>query len=66
MLSGGRLTHRSPRPPSGLVRRAAPLALDALMLLGVVFSIPLAILGLGLPIALIAQLLIRIARLLFP
>jgi hypothetical protein len=48
------------------VRRAAPLALDALMLLGVVFSIPLAILGLGLPIALIAQLIIRIARLLFP
>lgn len=56
---------RAPRGPvAAAVRRAADVAKDVLMLLAVVLAIPFVILAVGIPVALVAQLLLRIGRLL--
>lgn len=61
----GEASVRAPRGPvAAAVRRAADVGMDALMLLGVVLAIPFVILAIGLPVALVAQLLLRIGRLL--
>jgi hypothetical protein len=46
------------------VRRAADVVMDALLLLAVVLAIPFVILAVGIPVALVAQLLLQIGRLL--
>lgn len=43
-------------------RRAADLGMDALMALAVVLSIPFILLAFGIPVALVVQLLLWIAR----
>ena len=56
---------RAPTSPvATAVRRAADVVMDALMLLAVVLAIPFVILAVGIPVALVAQLLLRIGRLL--
>jgi hypothetical protein len=50
------------RPVAVLVRRAADLVMDVLMLLAVIVSIPFVILAVGIPIALIVQLLLWTGR----
>jgi hypothetical protein len=52
------------RPVAVVVRRAADLVMDALILLAMVLSIPFVILAIGIPVALGAQLLLWIGRLL--
>lgn len=55
-----------PSPVRGVavqLRRGAGLAGDVLLAGGVVFAIPFVILAIGIPIALVVQLLLRIARL---
>jgi hypothetical protein len=51
-------------PMAVLARRATHVVTDALMLLGVVLLIPAVILAVGIPIALVLQLLLWIGRLL--
>ena len=54
---------RSPLHPVGVfLRRVADVVLDALMLSAVILSIPFIILAVGVPIALVLQLLLLIGR----
>jgi hypothetical protein len=54
---------RAPMRPVGVfVRHVADVALDALMLLAIILSIPFIILAVGIPIALVVQLLLLIGR----
>lgn len=56
---------RAPKSPlATAVRRAADVIMDALLLLAVVLAIPFVILAVGIPVALVAQLLLQIGRLL--
>lgn len=56
---------RAPRAPvAAAVRRAGDVAKDVLLLLAVVLAIPFVILAVGLPVALVARLLLLFGRLL--
>jgi hypothetical protein len=50
------------RPVAVVVRRVADLVLDGLMLLAMILSIPFIILAIGIPVALVLQLLLFIGR----
>lgn len=50
------------RRAAGLIRRAGSFLGDGLMLLAVVFAIPIVILAVGIPVALVVQLLLWIGR----
>jgi len=52
----------APALPTGL-QRSVTGALDVLILLGVILSIPFVILAIGLPLALLGRLLLQIGRL---
>jgi hypothetical protein len=45
-----------------MVRRVTDVVMDALMLLAIILSIPFIILAIGIPIALVVQLLLLIGR----
>jgi hypothetical protein len=56
---------RTSRHSAGLgIRRAGGVGMDVLMLLAVVLSIPFVILAVGIPIALVARLMLWVGRLL--
>jgi hypothetical protein len=50
------------RPVAVVVRRVADLVLDGLMLLAMILSIPFIILAIGIPVALVLQLVLFIGR----
>jgi hypothetical protein len=50
------------RPVVALVRRVADVLMDALLLLAIILSIPLVILAVGMPIALVVEILRLIGR----
>ena len=56
------MTLPSARGGSSITRRMAGAGGDALTLLGVVFAIPFVILAIGIPIALVVQLVLWVVR----
>jgi hypothetical protein len=58
-MLGTAAAHRVPTP----LRRVGAVGADVLALGAIVLSIPFVILGIGIPIALVAQLLLSIGRL---
>jgi hypothetical protein len=62
--TGEGLVRARMRPVAVVVRRAVDLVMDVLILLAMILSIPFVILAVGIPVALGAQLLLWIGRLL--